>query len=242
MCIVQIIHLNCIKLLVNMKTLVLEREEATKLRRKGLSYKEILEKVPVAKSTLSEWLQKIPLTEDEKAVLKRRRDSNISVGRIRAAASLHSLRVARDGILFEEAKKEFKIYKSDPFFYVGLALYWAEGAKRNDTFTFTNSDSDMVSVMLNWMERFFKIHRREVNARLYIHKPYAHENCEAHWSRAIGIPIGNFRKTIYKPTGLLVKKRPGYMGCLRIEMGKVSYFRKYVFWQAMMLEDYKKQG
>lgn len=225
-----------------MKTLVLEKEEATRLRKKGLSYKEILEKVPVAKSTLSVWLQKMPLTEDERRILKRRKESNISIGRIRAAASLHSLRVVRDEILLETAKIEFRKYQSDPFFYVGLALYWAEGSKRNNIFTFTNSDTDMITVMLNWMERFFTIQKSAVSARLYIHKPYAHENCEEHWSRATGIPIPNFRKTIYKPTGLLIKKRPGYMGCLRIEVGKVSYFRKYQFWHQMMLEDYKKQG
>ncbi len=239
------IYINCTnrdRLLVNMRTLVLEKEEAIKLRKRGLSYKEILGKVSVAKSTLSVWLQKMPLTDVEKAILKRRRESNISIGRIRAAASLHSLRVARDKILFEIAKKEFELYRKDPFFYVGMALYWAEGSKRSNMFTFVNSDSDMVFVMLNWMEKFFGVSRIDIRARLYIHKPYAHENCEQHWSDATGIPLKNFRRTIYKPTGLLIKKRPNYMGCIRIELGAVTYFRRYLFWQKMMLEDYKKQG
>ena len=225
-----------------MRTLVLEKEEAVRLRKKGLSYKEILKKVPVAKSTLSVWLQKTPLTDTEKAVLKRRRNSNISIGRIRAGAALHNLKVARDKIVFETSKREFEKYKTDPFFYIGLSLYWAEGSKRSNMFSFTNSDSDMAIVMLNWMEKFFGIQRKNIHARLYIHKPYAHENCEKHWSCLIGIPVSNFRKTVYKPTGLLIKKRPGYMGCLRIEIGEVSYFRKYLFWQAMALEEYKKQG
>ncbi len=225
-----------------MRTLVLERAEATRLRKKGFSYKEILKKVPVAKSTLSEWLQKMPLTDAEKAILKRRKESNISIGKIRAAAVLHGLRLDRDEALRQTAKIEFRKFKGDPFFYVGLSLYWAEGAKRNSLFSFTNSDTEMMAVMLAWMERFFQVQRKNVRARLYIHKPYAHENCEGYWSREIGVPLSNFRKTIYKPTGLLVKKRPGYMGCLRIEIGGVAYLRKYVFWQKMMLEEYRKQG
>jgi len=225
-----------------MRLLVSEKEEAITLRRKGLSYKEILEKVPVAKSTLSVWLQKMPLTDAEKAILKRRRESNISVGRIRAAASLHDLKVARDNILFETARKEFELNRKDPFFYVGMALYWAEGSKRSDMFTFVNSDSDMVFVMLKWMEKFLGVNRNDVHARLYIHKPYAHENCEHYWSSETGIPLKNFRRTVYKPTNLLVKKRPNYKGCIRIELGAVTYFRRYVFWQKMMLEDYRKQG
>lgn len=235
-------HPNCDILLINMRTLVSERQEATRLRKKGLSYKEILRRVPVAKSTLSEWLQKMPLTDAEKAILKRRKESNISIGKIRAAAALHSLKIARDEILRKISKVEFEKYTKDPFFYVGLSLYWAEGAKRNDLFSFTNSGSDMMLVMLAWMERFFGVRRENVRARLYIHKPYAHENCKGYWSRSIGIPISNFRKTIYKPTGLLIKKRPNYMGCLRIEIGGVAYLRKYLFWQKMMLEDYGKQG
>ena len=225
-----------------MRTLYIERRRATELRRKGLSYKEILEQVPVAKSTLSEWLMKMPLTKEEKAVLKRRRDGNISRGKIRAAATLHSLKIARDEIVRETARIEFGKFRTDPFFYVGLSLYWAEGAKRNNLFGFTNSDTEMITVMLAWIERFFRVERENIRARLYIHKPYAHENCEEHWSREIDVPISNFRKTIFKPTGLLVKKRPGYMGCLRIEVGGVTYFRKYLFWQKMMLEDYRKQG
>lgn len=225
-----------------MRALITERNTADRLRREGLSYKEILKQVPVAKSTLSLWLQKMPLSEAEKSILKRRRESNISIGRIRAAASLHNLRLARDAALLVMARKEFEVFRKDPFFYVGLSLYWAEGSKRSNMFSFTNSDSDMMFVMLNWMKRFLEVDKNEVHARLYIHKPYAHENLEQHWSHVTGIPFSNFRKTVYKPTSLLIKKRPGYIGCLRIEIGKVAYFRKYVFWQKMMLEDYKKQG
>jgi orotate phosphoribosyltransferase-like protein len=52
-----------------MKKLVQEKEKAVELRRKGLSYKEILKQVPVAKSSLSLWLKDLPLTKDEKTVI-----------------------------------------------------------------------------------------------------------------------------------------------------------------------------
>jgi hypothetical protein len=40
---------------------LLEKEKAIDLRKKGLSYNEILKKVPVAKSTLSLWFRDIGL-------------------------------------------------------------------------------------------------------------------------------------------------------------------------------------
>lgn len=242
MLIAQKAHIDPDILLINMQALYLQKSEAIRLRREGLSYREILKTVAVSKSTLSLWLKNAALTADEKAILKTRRDGNISIGRIRAAASLHALRLERDAILLEEARREFETNRKDPFFHTGLALYWAEGSKRSNSFTFVNSDASMIVVMLDWMEKFLQVERTQVGARLYLHKPYAHENCELYWSNSIKIPLSNFRRTIYKPTGLLIKKRPSYMGCLRIEVGKVAYFRKYTFWQKMLLVEYKKQS
>lgn len=222
-----------------MNSKVFEKEKSIILRKKGFSYRDILKEIPVSKSSLSAWLKDLPLTTAEKHYLKNRRDSNISLGRVRAASAIHSNRVEREKKIFQEAKQEFLKYKKDHFFQLGIALYWAEGAHRSEIFSFTNSDHEMVSVMLAWMYKYYGLNKGDINARLYIHKPYAHENCEFFWSKMTGIPIENFRRTIYKPTGLLVKKRPNYKGCIRILVGKKVYFCKIQFWQKMLVEEYK---
>ena len=43
-----------------------EKIKALELRRKGLTYKEILKQVPVAKSTLSLWLREVGLSKTQK--------------------------------------------------------------------------------------------------------------------------------------------------------------------------------
>lgn len=225
-----------------MRPLVLQKAMAIRLRKAGYTYREILEKVPVSKSSISLWLQYMPLTDAEKSILKHRRKEGVTRGRIRAAAALHKKREERDSALLENAKTEYLKYRENPLFHAGISLYWAEGSKRNNAFCFVNSDAEMMILMLTWMEKFLNIRKEDVRARLYIHKPYAHEDCESYWSQATGIPRQNFRRTIYKPTGLLVKKRPGYKGCFRIEAGGVVAFRKYLFWQKMMLDDYRKQS
>jgi len=219
---------------------VRERNRAEHLRRKGFTYNEILKEVPVAKSTLSEWLKDFPLTTQEKAVLRNRKDSNISKGRIRAAAVHHLNRLERDKILFQESKEEFKKFVNDPLFQIGIGLYWAEGSKRDPQFQFMNSDASMVNVMLLWIEKYLCILREDVKVRLYIHKPYREENCEKYWSNVIQVPLENFQKTIYKPTSLGVKKRPSYKGCLRIEVSGVENFRKIKFWIELLVMHYKK--
>ena len=222
-----------------MRILVREKEQAIALRKKGYSYRDILREVHVSKSSISLWLQNLPLTKDEKTYLKSRLNSNISRGRMRAAASLHELRLERDKLLLREAQKDFRCHSRNPLFQLGIGLYWAEGSKRTTAFAFSNSDSEMINLMLSWIERFFSVSRSAIKVRLYIHKPYAHENCESWWSRKISIPLTNFQKTIYKPTGLLVKKRPDYKGCLRIELGTTYRLRKMQFWQQMLIEHYR---
>ena len=221
-----------------MRALVQEKERAIQLRKNGLSYKDILEKVPVAKSSLSAWLQNLPLTPGEKEALKRRKNGNISRGRIRAGAVLHAYRLAREAALHTEAQAVFRRHAKDPIFFAGIALYWAEGSKRNATsFGFINSDPDMILFMVRWLSEYLSIPASAMRARLYIHKPYASENCERFWHQKTAIPLGNFRKTIYKPTGLLIKKRPYYKGCLRIECGGRAALLKMLFWQNMLIEE-----
>ncbi len=221
----------------NMRTKVLEKERALKLRKQGLSYKDILQEIPVSKSSLSLWLSDLPLTPDEQQYLRVRRDGNISRGRIRAATVLHGKRLERDKNLLVEAKKEFALCKADPLFLVGIALYWAEGTKRGNCFHFINSDTSMIVVMLNWVERFCRVDKRDISLRLYIHRPYAHEHCEEYWSKHTGVALSNFKRTVYKPTALGIKKRPNYKGCVRIEVPRSSkYLRKLTYWQNMIVE------
>jgi len=225
-----------------MNAKVQEKEMAVKLRRDGYSYNDILGVVSVAKSTLSNWLKDLPLTENEKKYLRKRTDANISRGRVKAASALMERRIARERVLLEEARNEFNIFQASHIFHTGVALYWAEGTKRgSSSFSFTNSDPEMIIIMLLWVEKFFRIDRGIIKARLYIHKPYANERCEEYWSKKTGMPLENFQKTIYKPTKLLVKKRPSYKGCLRITIGKVCYLKKILFWKNMLIENYRQQ-
>lgn len=222
-----------------MRLLVREKEIAITLRKKGLSYRDILREISVAKSTLSVWLKDLPVTKEEKKSLRKRKDSNISQGKIKAAAALRRKRLERERAIFLKSKEEFVEFVREPLFHTGVALYWAEGSKRSQLFRFSNSDPAMMTVMLDWIERFLYRKRYEIFVRLYTHRPFMNDRAEEYWSREINIPLKNFKKTIYKPTGLLVKKRPNYRGCLRLELprGKAALV-KILFWKRMLIDYY----
>ena len=222
-----------------MKALVHEREKAVVLRRKGKSYSEILSEVSVSKSTLSLWLHDLSLTENERLVLKRRKDSNISLGRIRAASELRRRRLEREKQWFNQARKLFVVYKNEPFFHAGIALYWAEGAKRDTQWSFINSDAEMLHVMNKWLLRYCDISQSDIFFRLHIQKIYPHGECEDWWSKKLSVPRRQFLTTVYKGKGTGIKKRPLYRGCVRIEVRKSKQLLCTMkFWQNMVVEYY----
>jgi hypothetical protein len=223
-----------------MKKLVQEKEKAIKLRQKGHTYKEILQEVDVAKSSLSLWLKDLSLTKKEKTALKYRKNANISRGRIKAAGVIHTKRLEREKSQYQSAKLLFQSNKDNPLFHTGLALYWAEGGKRTSQWQFMNSDADMQNVMLLWLEKFLNIQRSDVKFRLYAHKPYLSENLEDWWGKKLNLEPTQFLTTIIKPTGLGLKKRPNYKGCLRIEVRKSkAILNQMRFWQRMIVEYYR---
>lgn len=214
---------------------VQEKNRAIELRHSGKSYKDILNVLNVSKSSLSLWLKDLPLTEEEKVVLKHRKDSNISRGRIKSATANRKNRLLREKEQFLLAQGEFDIFKVDPLFLIGVGLYWAEGSKRDNTFQFTNSDPEMISFMIRWCAKYLGISARFVACHLYLHQPYAHEHCEEYWAKISGIPLENFRKTVYKSTNSDFKKRPNYKGCLRFRISGIRYLWKMKFWQQMLV-------
>lgn len=226
----------------NMKSLVQEKERAIILRRRGLSYKEILKEVPVAKSSLSLWLKDLPLTKDEKAVLKNRKDSNINRGRIKAASELRNRRLEREAVWLDEAKELFGDYKNEPLFHTGIALYWAEGAKGDTTWSLINTDVDLIKTMLVWLDRYTTLNPESIQFRLYIHKPYAYEGLEAWWQKELGVTPERFLKTVYKETKHLVKQKAGHHGCIRIEVRRSKHLLcKMKFFKEMAVESYQNR-
>jgi hypothetical protein len=225
-----------------MRKLVQEKERAVELRKKGYSYNEILKEVKVAKSSISLWLKDLPLTADEKRYLRRRTDSNISRGRIKAASTNHAHKIERDRRIIMNAQKEFYKYQHDPLFHTGISLYWAEGAKRSNMFQFTNSDVDMANIMLLWLEIFVGCKRENLGYRLYIHKPYAHMEYEKVWARKLGVPLSQFKRTVIKPTSFKYKKRPSYEGCMRFEVPRsTSLYLKISGWTKALIEYHSKR-
>jgi len=219
-----------------MNARLIEKNQAIELRKQGLTYSEIQKFIPVTKGMLSFWLKDLILSDEEKDKLYSRTSDRRSSGRSKSISTNRNKRLNREIVAFEDAKKLFVEMQSDPKFLIGIALYWAEGAKKHNVFQFVNSDPDMVVFMFNWIQKYLKIDQIKIKCRLFIHKVSGYENIELFWAGKLGLQTSIFQQTIYKSTGYSVKKNPDYRGCMRLCITNVYVFRLMKAWQKLLIQ------
>jgi hypothetical protein len=173
-----------------------ERKLARRLRQQGLSLRAIADKIQCAKSTVSLWIRDIPLTDGQILKLKSSQDR----GRAKAANHPNSPKLkwqAIRTIVSIKAEKEIpsRISVSD-FKAICAALYWAEGYKQSRAlFVFSNSDPDMIRLMMRFLVQVCKVSQEKFRGRVNIYPTLDIKTAECYWSKVSGI----HRKQFHKP-------------------------------------------
>ena len=215
-----------------MRTRLEDKRRAIQLRESGCTYNEIRTEIPhLAKGTLSGWMKYLVLSPEAITRLQQRMADGRDRARFYAILANRKRREIREQKVAVVARQEFKKFSKDHLFFIGLALYLAEGSKRSCSFQFINSSPFLIKLMGTWIEQYLKIARSNWRMRLYIHLPYANEGCEKFWSEILSVSASKFARTVYKPTPHLIKKNPSYKGCLRIEGGGIDGLRKIRIWE-----------
>ena len=118
-------------------------EVGRRLRRRGLSYGEIMALIPVPKGTLAGWCRGIDLTPQQAAAIFERTGSRKGVPR--DTQRKRRLEVER---IRGEAREFARDHLSDPLWVAGTALYWGEGAKTQRWLSLTNSDGALLRLFV----------------------------------------------------------------------------------------------
>ena len=168
------------------------------MRKDGMSYSQIKEKLGISKSTLSGWLYNMPLSE--KRIRELQADNPIRIERYR-----NTMRAKREVRLQEVYKKVSKdigsISKRD-LFLAGLFLYWGEGTKaQKGSVNLTNTNPSMLKFFLKWLE-LFDVKRKNLKVKLHLYSDMDIKKYVAFWSKELKIPISQFRKSYIKKTQL----------------------------------------
>lgn len=200
-----------------------ERQRAVSLRRKGMTYREILIRVPVAKSTLSEWLRSVGLAKSQHQRLTQKKQE----GALRGAMRRKEIRLWQIEGLREGATTHVGNISSRELWLLGIALYWAEGSKQNSRHVstgvmFGNSDQRMLQVFRAWL------HLLQVPIADLLYELYIHENRRSDtevfkewWAKKMRISKSLIGRVYYKkgnPKTQRTNVGDLYHGLLRIKV------------------------
>lgn len=212
--------------------------KCVELRKQGLSYGEIREIVPIAKSTLQNWLTFAGLTltqEHLQIQLKKRLEKR--------QAATEASRITRIKKAEEEIHRftqDFKKYLDDPFFVGGIMLYEAEGSKNNCRFS--NSDYRLIQMFVRFMERYFLLDRREnMYFRVYIHESRSSdlEKIKGFWSKKLNVPLNKFSLSWKKNIVAHRRTNVDYVGQLSVGVSGIRFLtRKLLFMSGIILKKY----
>lgn len=209
-----------------------ERKVAEELRRWGLTYREILEQVPVSKSTLSGWLCDIILTQAQQA---RIHGKNLHVrGRfVEYNRRKRENAIARHEVWHAEAKSEAGTLPSEVLKWVGVALYWGEGAKSGpNKVAFSNSDPKMIQFIMRWFREICHVPEHKFRISVQVHDDQGLEEIQDFWSKVAQIPRGRFTKPAVRVSRSSQRKRVNLLpyGTAHIEICDTRLFHRILGW------------
>ena len=211
--------------------------EAIALRKSGKTYSEILEIVPVAKSTLSDWLKSVGIAKSQRlAFTEKKRLASLSGGKAK-----REQRIKKYNQIVGDAEKEIGKMTKRELWLIGTALHWAEGGKEKEYapgigVSFSNSDPKMIALFIRWLMEIIGIPKDKIKCEIYIHDNYKNEipRFQKFWSEKTGFPVADFNTIYFKRNKIKTLRKNVsdlYFGVLRVKVSCSSTLnRKITGW------------
>lgn len=202
-----------------------QREKAIELRLvQKLSYGEIAKQVKVAKSTLSRWLEDLPLSEERMLELRRDAWNKGEAKREKFRETMRAKRDKRESEIYLVQKKKLSKISEQSLFVAGLMLYAAEGDKKSRAeIAFSNSDAVMVAFFARWLERFLDIDQGKLRIQLHLYENMDISAEESYWKKHLGMKQSQLCKTQVRPlrAGGFSYREPFRHGTCKLYIGGV---------------------
>ena len=217
-----------------------QKRIAEKLRKEGLSYSEIMKTVPVAKSSLSLWLRDISLNTKQ----RQRLDELNTLGQKAGAEARRQQKIQRFNILKEEVAQEVPKLINNPFFVLGISLYWAEGTKQkpwnpSQCFSFGNSDEKIILLMRKWLETFHNIDGSQIKYRLHIHESANISEATRKWTEILNVNSSRLKVSLKKHKKTSRHININYKGLIVIKARKSTWLnRRIQLWTNYIADHY----
>jgi predicted transcriptional regulator len=216
-----------------------EKEKAITLRKQGLSLGEIAKSVGVAKGSVSNWVRDVKLTTRQRNQLNKN-GYRIDVIEKRRITRIANTQTKREYII-KKARAEVSELQSDPLWCFGVALYWGEGGKTQQTARVSNSDPAVIRTMMRFFRKYSLIAKDKYRAHVHTFSHHNAEKAVRYWSEVSGIPMNKFFKTYVKQSSATKGKRQTLpFGTVQIYVHDSDFFFRLMGWILEVKEHGKK--
>ena len=207
-----------------------EKKRAIELRKRGYSINHIYKTLGVAKGSVSVWVRDVELAEPQRKYLSRKGYTKEAVEK-RRKVRLENESKKRQAVI-DKAYSDIKNINSKNLFFIGIALYWAEGSKsKRGNVEFSNSDPRMIKIMMEFFKKVCETPREKFRGHVYLHPHLSKRSAEKYWSNVSGIPKDQFFKTSQQHNKASKNKKDCLpYGTFSINIGDTKLFLKIKGW------------
>ncbi len=225
-----------------------KRDRIIALRKKGKTYTEISNVLQIPKSTVAWWLRdiKLPKKTQDKIIEKSRKkwSKNITAynkihAKIRSQEATKAREKEKEKGRQEIFKETYKLSSRD-LKIIGIALYWAEGDKKNrNMLRFCNSDPFMIRIMMRFLREAIGIPEEKITAKMHIYPQINNQKALSYWSKITNLPKQRFVKSFIQVSKSSKQKRdPNTLpyGTLHLEVYNTEIIWKLRGWIQGIIE------
>jgi len=201
------------------------RLKARQMRLAEMTYPEIAQALGVSKSSVSLWCNDLPKPTKAPGSPANQRDWEPY--RRRREREREEERRAAEVLVRDLTEREM--------FLLGIAWYWAEGAKdkpwqRREQVRFSNSDPDVIRFFNAWLD-FVGVAEEDRDYRLYIHETADIAGSLLFWAGILRVPASRMSKPTLKrhqPKTNRKNVSTDYHGCLNITVRRSSHLYRRI--------------
>jgi len=208
------------------------KENAIKLRKRGLSIRKVEQYLGVPRSTLSGWFKNVELSARQREKLYN--DWKKALIKARKKAVLwHNAQ--KEGRLLEAKNQAIKtlrqINKDDKnILELTLAiLYLGEGSKKNIETALGSSDPLILKFFIKALKNIYNFNVEKIRCELYLRADQDPETIKHFWSQTLKLPKNCFKSVSIDNRTLGSKTYPTYKGVCNLRCGSVAIKRKLLY-------------
>lgn len=153
------------------------QNQMEKMRKLGLSVPEISNKLGIPKSTVLRHIKHVQIApKNLQRWLDRKRSSQISAEKNWQIAG-------------EKAKERISQFSQNDLAYIGAAIYWAEGSKKD--FSLSNTDPKIIKIFIESLLSCYQVTTSDIKISIRIYEDLDKNECLKFWSKVTGIKLTN---------------------------------------------------